>query len=416
MKRAFTMLVTVAMILSLVGCSSAPPNTGSSAANSSLDESTDSPGDTSQYNNDSDGDTGYTDDITYNPSRDYVTGDNYTPIMDVETSTWGGSSDIDMGDMVSYCLSNITYGIDDGYSDGFYVVTISGSLNANLAPYAGIFENGSPVWMDVEISYHNDVYECNVNNQTHLNSSMTLMSYMVDCYRQYMQNNEQAAEDQKDQETIEANRFSNLSTERQKIAIGWPNKNDYDTTQATVASFYDSLYEDDPGFAQFADWVFNHYKSDYTLYDANGIAGYAGLPNGRTDGTPVILVYDYEMPVGDYSIYLSPNENAYDSWKNYNDGIGGKPGIATYFQIWKNPGAYFDKSKEARVDCPFYYGEYVANYKGLHYNVYVRPMSSVKAQLALTWTAFSNYDEELDQLNPEVNAVVTEDGSNAVIF
>ena len=43
-------------------------------------------------------------------------------------------------------------------------------------------------------------------------------------------------------------------------------------------------------------------------------------------------------------------------------------------------------------------------------------MSSVKAQLTLTWTAFSNYDEELDQLNPEVNAVVTKDGSNAVIF
>ena len=81
MKRVFAMLVTAAMILSLVGCSSAPPNTGSNVADSSLDESTDSPGDTSQYNKDADGDTEYSDDITYNPSRDYVTGDNYTPIM-----------------------------------------------------------------------------------------------------------------------------------------------------------------------------------------------------------------------------------------------------------------------------------------------------------------------------------------------
>lgn len=98
MKRVFAMLVTVAMILSMVGCSSAPPNTGSSAADSSLNESTDSPGDTSQYNNDADGDSGYSDDITYNPSRDYVTGDNYTPIMDVETSTWGGSNGICLSD------------------------------------------------------------------------------------------------------------------------------------------------------------------------------------------------------------------------------------------------------------------------------------------------------------------------------
>ena len=28
--------------------------------------------------------------------------------MDVETSTWGGSSDIDMGDMVSYAIFNAT--------------------------------------------------------------------------------------------------------------------------------------------------------------------------------------------------------------------------------------------------------------------------------------------------------------------
>ncbi|WP_312158929.1 hypothetical protein [Oscillibacter sp.] len=142
--------------------------------------------------------------------------------MDVETSTWGGSSDIDIGDMVRYCLSNITYGIDDGYSDGFYVVTISGTLKGGLASYLTSVQGGQAAWLDVEITYHNSVYNCKVNNQSKVsNSGLSVTTYMIDCYRQHLQDDAQTQADQEEQQTIDANRFSDLSADQQKQCIGW---------------------------------------------------------------------------------------------------------------------------------------------------------------------------------------------------
>ena len=124
--------------------------------------------------------------------------------------------------MVSYCLSDITYGIDDGYSDGFYVVTISGTLKGGLAPYLTSVQGGQAAWLDVKISYHNDVFSCKVNNQSKVsNDGLTITNYMIDCYRQHLQDDTQAQADQEEQQTIEANRFSDLSVDQQKQCIGW---------------------------------------------------------------------------------------------------------------------------------------------------------------------------------------------------
>ena len=404
MKRVFAMLVTTAIILSMVGCSSAPPNAGSSAADSSLDESTDSPGDTSQYNNYADGDTGYTNDITYNPSRDYVTGDNYTPIMDVETSTWGGSSDIDMGDMVSYCLSNITYGIDDGYSDGFYVVTISGTLKGGLAPYQNGIQSGQAVWLDVEITYHNSVYSCKVNNQsTVTGQGLSVTSYMIDCYRQHLQDDAQAEADQEEQQTIEANRFSDLSADQQKQCIEWGASPD-----DTMLQYYDNMYETDPTFAQFADYVFAHYNErTLTTDDGKTIkAAVLSKPDSAYGGEYVVMVPDDQMPVGDYSVYVTVNTDGYADYKTcgYDDN---QPFL--YYRIWQSPGKYLDKV-EYKTDM--YYGEYLSSYGGINTGFNIRPESSVKAQLVTSWYAFMHYNA----ITPEANQVIDAKLSSNLIF
>lgn len=404
MKRVFTMLVTTAIILSLVGCGSAPPNTGSSAADSSTDESTDSPGDTSQYNNDADGDTGYTDDITYNPSRDYVTGDNYTPIMDVETSTWGGSSDIDMGDMVSYCLSNITYGIDDGYSDGFYVVTISGTLKGGLAPYQDSIQGGQAVWLDVEITYHNSVYSCKVNNQSKVSDSgLSVTTYMVDCYRQHLLDDAQAERDQEEQQTIEANRFSDLSADQQKQSLGWGGSPD-----DTMVQYYDDLYANDQTFAQFADYVLAHYN-DFTVDTKDGKTIHAAAIN-KSDGAYgceyVVMVPDDQLPVGDKSLYVTMSLDGCRDYKNYGDDDN-QPLL--YYGLWQQPKKCLDKVETV---SNMYYGEYMASYGGINTGFYFRPESSVKAQLAMSWCAFNH----CNKTTPESNQLIDADKSSNAIF
>lgn len=404
MKRAFTMLATAAMILSLVGCSSAPPNTGSSVADSSLDESTDSPGDTSQYNKYADGDTEYTDDITYNPSRDYVTGDNYTPIMDVETSTWGGSSDIDMGDMVSYCLSNITYGIDDGYSDGFYVVTISGTLKGGLAPYLTSVQGGQAAWLDVEISYHNDVYSCKVNNQSKVsNDGLTITNYMIDCYRQHLQDDAQAQADQKEQQTIDANRFSDLSANQQKQCIGWGASPD-----DTMVMQYDAMRASDPAFAQFADYMLAHYNDRQLTTDDGKKINVAVL--SKSDSAYgceyVVMVPDDQLPVGDKSLYLIISLDGYQDYKNYGYDDN-QPYL--YYGLWQQPKKCLDKVETSN---DMYYGEYMASYGGINTGFYFRPESSVKAQLVTTWCAF----DHCNKTTPESNQLIDADKSSNAIF
>lgn len=382
-------------------CSAAPPNTGSSAADSSIDESTDSPGDTSQYNNDADGDSEYTDNITYNPSRDYVTGDNYTPIMDVETSTWGGSSDIDMGDMVSYCLSDITYGIDDGYSDGFYVVTISGTLKGGLAPYLTSVQGGQAAWLDVKISYHNDVFSCKVNNQSKVsNDGLTITNYMIDCYRQHLQDDTQAQADQEEQQTIEANRFSDLSVDQQKQCIGWGASAD-----DTMVMHYDDMYTSDQNFAKFADYVLAHYN-DYTIDTEDGKTIHAAVINnsdGAYGGEYVVMVPDDQLPVGDKSLYVTMSLDGYREYKNY--GYDDNQPFM-YYGIWQHPKKCLDKIETVN---DMYYGEYMAGYGGINTGFYFRPESSVKAQLVTSWCAFDNCNRVTPESNQLIDARMSQD-------
>lgn len=60
------------------------------------------------------------------------------------------------------------------------------------------------VWLDVEITYHNSVYNCKVNNQSKVsNSGLSVTTYMIDCYRQHLQDDAQAQADQEEQQTTQ---------------------------------------------------------------------------------------------------------------------------------------------------------------------------------------------------------------------
>jgi len=111
----------------------------------------------------------------------------------------------DLIDILGY---KFTYGIDDGYSDDFYVVTISGTLKGGLAPYQNGIQSGQAVWLDVEITYHYSVYSCKVNNQSAVTGQgLSVTNYMIDCYREHLHDIAQA----------EANIAYPLKTDRRSI-------------------------------------------------------------------------------------------------------------------------------------------------------------------------------------------------------